>query len=97
MKKWTIVAIIAAFVASAIPAFADVGPGSEKTIFQGAADNLTGFETWIKGEKSTYTRTPTGVFQEMSNYIEDKVKSSPNMRASSLRGNPGELARRRGQ
>lgn len=145
-KKWIALGIIIFFAASAMPAFADEGPGSESVfqaiadpiaeftgktappdkyrsegalqtiantisgigkktaagteppdgVFQSAADGLSEFTSWLKGEKSTYTEPPTGAFQEAKEYIVETIKGSPNMRASSLRGREDEIARRRG-
>lgn len=68
-----------------------------KGIFQNLAHGVSNFTSWLKGEKSTYTGTPTGTFQDMKDYVVKHVKSSPEMKASSLRGRKDELTRRRMQ
>ena len=66
------------------------------TIFQSTSKNLDDLTSYLKGEKSTYTGTPTGFFQSAKDMVEETVQASPKTRAMSLRGNPGEVARRRG-
>lgn len=103
MRKYLVLAVIVVFVVSAIPVFAGGGgdkaacsPKAPDTVFQSTARGLTGFESWIKGEKSTYTGTPTGAFQGMKNFIDKTITTASSAtRSKSLRGRPDELARRR--
>ena len=101
MKKCAILVIIILFTVSTLPAFA-LGGCVKKVVqgtancFQSTANGIDGLTSYLKGEKSTYTGTPTGAFQATKNFIENTVQASPVTRAKNLRGDPGELARRRG-
>jgi len=64
-------------------------------VFQNASDGLSGVISWIKGEKSPQYPAAIGLAQDLSDQI-SALEASPVMKAQTLRGQPDELARRRG-
>ena len=89
VKRLLVVLVISLFVLSSVSAFAGV------TCFQKLADGITGWAVkGAGGEKSHLKEDFPKTFQQGHDYI---IRSSPQARKQNLRGNPGELARRRGQ
>ena len=90
IKKLLVLEIAVLLVSSAIPCLADEGQiQKQKTVFQLFADGFSGF-----GEsKSVAKEDLTLLFQKSHDYIRETF---PNQRPKSLRGNPDEIARRRG-
>ena len=91
-KRLFVVILSVLFVLGAAPSFAGGGgegaqAPAQKTVFQLFADGISG--TDISGQKTN----ATGLFQKSSDYIQ---RTFPDQKPKSLRGNPDEIARRRG-
>lgn len=99
VKRLTVLIMALLFIASAIPSFASEGPdksarqaasAGEKPWFQLMADSISGLGKAESGAKEDVTK----LFQASHDYI---VRTSPGQKLQTLRGNPAEIARRRGQ
>jgi len=91
-RKLVAIALLVLFVMSTFTAFAAVNTKTEtpqKSIFQETSDNITAFFKPRPGGKKPLTN----IFQESYSEID---KSSPDAKQLSLRDNPEELKKRRG-
>ncbi|MFH1380778.1 MAG: hypothetical protein ABIH57_01215 [Candidatus Omnitrophota bacterium] len=92
-KKIVIISVALLFISGAILAFAaqnTTAQAPQKSVFQKTSDNISAFfKSWM-GSKRPLTK----VFQDSHDYI---IESAPRAKELSLRENPKELEKRRGE